>query len=124
MTGCFRKLKLSHCNADTNTDDNNDADAKCRYQNSQIPLKSRKINEPWYIALFMVSGSIKKLSSIDYVNIYHYSIFFNRFCPDEKCGVIRHCFYRDSLTLICFQYTIVIIFQVHIQKYLTLSLKS
>ena len=29
-----------------------------------------KINESRYIALFVVSGSIKKLFSIDYVNIY------------------------------------------------------
>ena len=29
-----------------------------------------KINESLYIALFLVSGSIKKLSSIDCVNIY------------------------------------------------------
>ena len=32
-------------------------------------------NELQYIALFAVSGSIKKLSSIDYVNIYLFSIF-------------------------------------------------
>ena len=35
-----------------------------------------KINESPYIALFVVSGSIKKLFSIDYVNIYLFSIFF------------------------------------------------
>ena len=35
-----------------------------------------KINESRYIALFVVSGSIKKLFSIDYVNIYIFSIFF------------------------------------------------
>ena len=27
------------------------------------------------------------------------NIFFNRFCPVEKCGVTPHCLYRDSLTL-------------------------
>ena len=36
----------------------------------------------------MVGGSIKKIFSIDCVNIYLFSIFFfNRFCPVEKCGV-------------------------------------
>ena len=34
-----------------------------------------KINESRYIALFVVSGSIKKLFSIDYVTIYLFSIF-------------------------------------------------
>ena len=36
-----------------------------------------KINESRYIVLFVVSGSIKKLISIDYVNIYLFSIFFS-----------------------------------------------
>ena len=36
-----------------------------------------KINEPRCIALFVVSGSIKKLLSIDYVNVYLFSIFFS-----------------------------------------------
>ena len=34
-----------------------------------------KINESLYIALFVVSQSIKKLFSIDYVKIYLFSIF-------------------------------------------------
>ena len=61
-----------------------------------------KINESRYIALFLVSGSIKKLLSIDCVNIFFsqsidnnaFSVFF------QKCGVTPHCLYRDSLTLI------------------------
>ena len=36
-----------------------------------------KINESRYIALFVVSGSIKTLLSIDYVNIYLFSIDFS-----------------------------------------------
>ena len=52
-----------------------------------------------YITLFVVSGSIIKLFSIDYVNIYFFSVFFNRFCPVEKSGVTTHCLYRDLLTL-------------------------
>ena len=36
-----------------------------------------KINESRYVALFAVSGSIKKLFSIDYVNAYLFSIFFS-----------------------------------------------
>ena len=56
-----------------------------------------KVNESRYIALFVVSGSIKKLFSIDYVNIYLFSIiFFNRFFPVEVCGITSHCLYRDS----------------------------
>ena len=35
-----------------------------------------KVNKPRYIALFVVSGSIKKLFSIDCVNIYLFSVFF------------------------------------------------
>ena len=34
-------------------------------------------NDSRYIALFAVSGSIKKLFSIDYVNIYIFLIFFS-----------------------------------------------
>ena len=49
----------------------------------------------------MFSGSIKKLFSSEYVNIYLLLIFFfNRFSPVEKCGVTPNCLYRDSLTLI------------------------
>ena len=36
-----------------------------------------KINESQYIVLFADSGSIKKLSSIDYVNFYLFLIFFS-----------------------------------------------
>ena len=40
------------------------------------------------------------LSSVNYVNIYLFSIFFfNRFCPMVKCRVTLHCLYCDSLTL-------------------------
>ena len=62
-------------------------------------LFSIKINESRYIALFMVRRPIKKLFSIDYVNTQVFSIFFNTFCPVEKCGVTPQCLYRDSLTL-------------------------
>ena len=34
-----------------------------------------RINEAGYIALFVVNGSIKKLLSVDHVNIYLFSIF-------------------------------------------------
>ena len=56
-----------------------------------------------HIALFVFSRSIKKLFTIDCVNIYLFSIFFfNRFCRVENCAVTLHCLYRDSLTLIPF----------------------
>ena len=40
-------------------------------------LKWKKDNESRYNTLFMVSGSIKKLFSVDYVNIYLFSIFLS-----------------------------------------------
>ena len=41
-------------------------------------LRSKiKVNQSRYIALFVASGSIKKLFLIDYVNIYLFSIFFS-----------------------------------------------
>ena len=46
----------------------------------------KKVNKSWYVALliFVFSGSIKKLSSVDCVNIYLFTTFFSRFCPVEK----------------------------------------
>ena len=35
------------------------------------------VNESWYIALFVVSRSIKKFFSTDYVNIHLLSIFLS-----------------------------------------------
>ena len=52
------------------------------------------------IALFAVIGFIKKLSLIDYVNIYLFLIFFQLIFPCGKVRVTPHCLYRDSLTLI------------------------
>ena len=53
-----------------------------------------------YIALLVVSESIKKVFSIDFVNIYLFSIiFFNKFCPVQKFRATQHCLYRDLLTL-------------------------
>ena len=62
-----------------------------------------KVKESLYILLFVVSGSIRKLFSIGYFNIYIFSIISNRFCPEEKYGVIQHSLYRDSLILISLQ---------------------
>ena len=46
-----------------------------------------KINESHDIALLVVSGFIKKLFSIDYINIYLLPIFFQyTFCLVKKCG--------------------------------------
>ena len=45
-----------------------------------------KINESQYIVLFLVSGSIKELFPIDYVNIYLLSIFFLQFIWDGGNG--------------------------------------
>ena len=75
-------------------------------------ISSFKINQSRYIALSVVSRSIKKLFSIDYVNIYFFSIFFfNRFLIEffsrENCGVNLHCLYRDSLTLRYYKYKII-----------------
>ena len=43
-----------------------------------------KVNKSRYIALFMVSGSTKKLLSTDFVNIYLFSIFFSIDFPRWK----------------------------------------
>ena len=50
-------------------------------------------------ARWKVSGSIKKLFSINFQQLFFLNIFFNKFCPVEKCVVTPHCLYRDSLTL-------------------------
>ena len=67
------------------------------------------------IALLVISGSIKKLFLIDFLNTYLFSIFFfNSFCQYldflniffkkiysvKKCGVTQHCVNWDWLTLI------------------------
>ena len=52
-----------------------------------------KINESQYIALFVVSGSIKKLSSSDYVNIYLFSIFSSIDFARWKSVVLPHIVY-------------------------------
>ena len=55
------------------------------------------VNESRYIALFVVSGSIKKLFSIDCVNIYIFYYFFQLILPGGK--VWDYPTYCDSLTL-------------------------
>ena len=57
------------------------------------------MKESRYIALFVVSGSIKKLFLINHVNIYLFSMLFAIILPVEKCGVTPHSLYRDSLIL-------------------------
>ena len=57
-----------------------------------------KINDSQSIALFVVSGSIRNLFSIDCVNIYLFPIFFKKFCPVEKCGKSPTLLILDSLT--------------------------
>ena len=39
--------------------------------------KRLKVNESWYIELFLVIGSIKKLFLIDFINIYLFSMLFS-----------------------------------------------
>ena len=67
-----------------------------------------KVNESWYIELFVSNRSIKRLLSNACVNIYFFQsivfvnicllsiFFFDRFYPVEKCGGTP---YRDALTL-------------------------
>ena len=63
----------------------------------RIAKQLLKINEPRYIALFMVSGSIKKLVSIDCVNIYLSQsiliIFSQHFCNRFKSVGLAHTAY-------------------------------
>ena len=49
----------------------------------KVSIYLLKVNESRYIALFVVSGSMKKY-------------------PVENCEVTPHCLYRDSLTLMFF----------------------
>ena len=67
-----------------------------------------KINESRYIALFAVTGCLKKLFSIDWVNIYFsqsvvsaniylFSIFFP--IDFEKYGFTQHCLNHDSFII-------------------------
>ena len=47
-------------------------------------MKELRLNESRYVALYVVSGSIKKTFSVDFVNIYlfpiHFSIAFANIC--------------------------------------------
>ena len=61
--------------------------------------KSFKVKELRNIVLFVVSGSIKMLSSFDCVNIYLFSIFFSiDFARRKIVGFTQQSLYRDSLT--------------------------
>ena len=54
------------------------AKVSCRKKKTcYISFVKVKVNESRYIALFVFRGSIKKLFSIDSVNIYLFSIFFS-----------------------------------------------
>ena len=56
-----------------------------------------KVND--IITLFVVSGSIKKLFSIDCVNIYPFSMFFSiDFARWKSVEGTPNCLYLDSLT--------------------------
>ena len=57
-----------------------------------------KVGMPWYIALFVVSGSIKNLFLNDCVIIYLLSTFFLSIDFGGKCETTPHCLYCDSLT--------------------------
>ena len=55
----------------------------------------------WYIGLFLISGSIKNLFSIGYVNICYFSILFPvDFTSWKNVGLPPLCLYRVLLTLI------------------------
>ena len=61
--------------------------------------KSFNVKELRNIVLFVVSGSIKMLSSFDCVNIYLFSIFFSiDFARRKIVGFTQHSLYLDSLT--------------------------
>ena len=51
-----------------------------------------KVKESRYIALLMVSGSIKKLFSIDYVNISLLSVYFSIYFAGWKVVELNVCF--------------------------------
>ena len=78
-------------------------------------MHTLKSNKSWYIALFMVSGFIKNLFSIDCVNLHLFQYFFNRFWPVDKCGVIPHCSYHDSLTLDKRIFNLLLLYSLHLK---------
>ena len=57
-----------------------------KYEKAEIVTSSKnaKVNDSQDIALFLVSGPIKKLFSIDCVNIYLFLIFFQQILPGRK----------------------------------------
>ena len=73
-----------------------------------------KINESRYFALFVVSWSIKKIFSIDYVNNYLFSIFFSIDFLSGKVWGYPHGLYHDSLTLINLLKSTKLIYYAHV----------
>ena len=59
-------------------------------------MQTVEVNDSWHIALFVVGGSIKKLFSIDYVNVYFYSIFFS---IDFSIGCVNIYFFSLFFSL-------------------------
>ena len=49
-----------------------------------------------YLDTFYAVGTIRNfLQLIESLFIFFEYLFFNRFCPVEKCGATPHCLYRD-----------------------------
>ena len=73
-------FKINFVSEETNWCLLQDKMRKMMYRFWQLTIEGlclAQVNESGYIALFVVSRSIKKLFSIDYVNIYFFSIFFS-----------------------------------------------
>ena len=111
MTNTTSRRKIAGLSAETYSE-------PCQKSKMKLFVKKVKGNESRYISLFAVTESIKKLFSIDHVNIYLFSmffstgfarwkrlyqqlsflnIFFNRFSSVEKYGVTPLCLFRDSV---------------------------
>ena len=72
--------------------------ARIKFFSSEKHFFIFQIKVSWHIALSVVSRSIIKLFSCDYVNINLFSMFFSIDFAQQKSGVTPHCLYCDSLT--------------------------
>ena len=94
MTNTTSRRKIAGLSAETYSE-------PCQRSKMKLFVKKVKGNESRYISLFAVTESIKKLFSIDHVNIYLFSIFFSIDFPQWKSMVLPHFAYFviQSLTI-------------------------
>lgn len=60
---------------------------------------SFKVYQSWHISLFVFSGSVNKLFSIDCVKVYFCQYFFQQILRWKSLWLLHIAPYRDSLTI-------------------------